>query len=71
MRAAIVAAAAAAPEVVDVELVPLAHDEVRVRVVATGICHTDVAWARGELFSGFPVVLGHESAGIAEAVGPR
>jgi S-(hydroxymethyl)glutathione dehydrogenase/alcohol dehydrogenase len=29
-----------------------------------------VVWASGDLFDGFPVVLGHESAGIVEAVGP-
>ncbi len=39
------------------------------RIVSTGICHTDVAWASGQLFDAFPVVLGHESAGIVEAVG--
>lgn len=69
VRAAVVLESGMNPEVVDIELAPLAHDEVRVRVVATGICHTDVAWAAGELFPHFPVVLGHESAGVVEAVG--
>lgn len=59
-----------APEIVDLELAPLRADEVRVRLAATGVCHTDVAWADGEFFDVFPVVLGHESAGIVEEVGP-
>lgn len=70
VRAAVVRRGGEAPELVDVSLAPLAHDEVVVRLVATGICHTDVAWARGELFPDFPVVLGHESAGIVERIGP-
>jgi S-(hydroxymethyl)glutathione dehydrogenase / alcohol dehydrogenase len=53
-----------------VELPPLEHDEVRVRLVATGVCHTDVAWADGQLIDEFPVVLGHESAGVVEETGP-
>jgi Zn-dependent alcohol dehydrogenase len=69
-RAAVVRAGGTDPELVDIGLAPLAYDEVLVRIVTTGICHTDVAWARGELFDSFPVVLGHESAGIVEAVGP-
>jgi aryl-alcohol dehydrogenase len=44
------------------------QDEVRVKVVATGICHTDVAMRDGPRVSK-PVVLGHEGAGIVEAVG--
>jgi len=45
------------------------RDEVLVRVVATGLCHTDMV-AR---YQGYPVpqpiVLGHEGAGIVESVG--
>ena len=37
--------------------------------MAAGVCHTDVAWSDGDLFSGFPVVLGHECAGVVERVG--
>lgn len=69
VRAAVVAGAGHDPQIVDVTLAPLRDDEVRVRVAATGICHTDVAWAAGELFDSFPVVLGHESAGTVVDVG--
>ena len=43
-------------------------DEVLVRLVASGICHTDIHLCDGGIAS--PVVLGHEGAGIVEAVGP-
>ncbi|MDT0467090.1 MULTISPECIES: NAD(P)-dependent alcohol dehydrogenase [Streptomyces] len=44
--------------------------EVQVRMVATGICHTD-ALVRDEVYpTPMPVVLGHEGAGVVEKVGP-
>ena len=43
--------------------------EVLVRVVAVGICHTDASVRSGELPTPLPVVLGHEGAGVVEAVG--
>lgn len=69
VRAAVVEKSGTAPVIQDIELAPLRFDEVLVRVVCTGICHTDVAWASGELFDAYPVVLGHESAGVVEATG--
>lgn len=44
--------------------------EVLVRLVATGICHTDLSMLRGNLPVPFPFVPGHEGAGVVEAVGP-
>jgi S-(hydroxymethyl)glutathione dehydrogenase/alcohol dehydrogenase len=48
------------------------HGEVSIRVTATGVCHTDLVWAGGTFGPGFdfPVVLGHETAGVVEEVGP-
>ena len=44
-------------------------DEVRVKLVATGVCHTD-AIARDQIYPiPLPIVLGHEGAGVVEAVG--
>jgi aryl-alcohol dehydrogenase len=43
--------------------------EVLVRVVATGVCHTDIVVRDGMLPTPQPVVLGHEGAGIVEKVG--
>src|SRR5689334_44089 len=44
-------------------------DEIRVKVSATGVCHTDLVVRDGLLPTPLPVVLGHEGAGIVEAVG--
>lgn len=44
--------------------------EVRVRIVATGMCHTDLAALAQYLPYPLPAVLGHEGAGIVEALGP-
>ncbi|MBS42649.1 MAG: NAD(P)-dependent alcohol dehydrogenase [Nocardioides sp.] len=44
--------------------------EILVRTTATGLCHTDLAVQHGHIPSPFPVVLGHEGAGVVEQVGP-
>jgi aryl-alcohol dehydrogenase len=44
--------------------------EALVWIVATGICHTDEITRHGDLPMPFPGVLGHEGAGVVEAVGP-
>ena len=44
-------------------------DEILVRIVASGICHTDIGIIEGWVGSEEPVVLGHEGAGIVEQVG--
>jgi len=53
----------------EVTLDDLRGDELRIRIVACGICHTDLAVRDGQLPVPLPVVLGHEGAGIVEAVG--
>ena len=46
------------------------HDEVRVRLIATGVCHTDMAIRDHTIVPmPQPIVLGHEGAGIVEKVG--
>jgi aryl-alcohol dehydrogenase len=58
-------------EVRDVELDDLCPDEVRVRIVAAGVCHTD-AIVRDQVYpTPLPAVLGHEGAGVVEEVGSR
>ena len=44
--------------------------QVRVRLAATGVCHSDLSLARGTLKAPVPVVLGHEGAGHVVSVGP-
>ncbi len=44
--------------------------EARVRVQACGVCHTDLHYREGGINDDFPVLLGHEAAGVVESVGP-
>lgn len=53
----------------EVELDPPRDDELRVRVVGTGMCHTDVLPRAPESLSPPPIVTGHEGAGVVEEVG--
>ncbi len=54
----------------EVDLMPPQRGEVLVRIVATGVCHTDAYTLSGADPEGvFPAILGHEGAGIVEAVG--
>ncbi|MCR6033437.1 alcohol dehydrogenase catalytic domain-containing protein [Nocardioides sp. zg-579] len=53
-----------------VELEGPRADEVLVRIVATGLCHTDVTMASMLPAEMYPNVFGHEGAGVVEAVGP-
>ncbi|XP_029983014.1 alcohol dehydrogenase 1-like [Sphaeramia orbicularis] len=54
----------------EIEVAPPEADEVRIKIVATSVCHTDLYHLfEGMHKDGFPVVLGHEAAGIVESVG--
>lgn len=57
--------------VLDIDLDDPRDDEILVRMLAVGICHTDISAARGRLPVRMPIVLGHEGAGVVERVGPR
>lgn len=56
-------------EMEEVRLDDPRHDEVVVRIVAVGICHTDLAVRDGHIPLPLPAILGHEGAGIVERVG--
>ncbi|EON64038.1 S-(hydroxymethyl)glutathione dehydrogenase [Coniosporium apollinis CBS 100218] len=54
----------------DVEVAPPKAHEVRIQIYYTGVCHTDAYTLSGKDPEGaFPIVLGHEGAGIVESVG--
>src|SRR5512138_2965204 len=53
----------------DIRIEPPRRGEVRVRVAATAICHSDIHAIRGDWLGETPVVAGHESAGVVEEVG--
>jgi S-(hydroxymethyl)glutathione dehydrogenase/alcohol dehydrogenase len=69
-RAAIAWKAGEPLSIETVEVDPPKAGEVRVRIVATGVCHTDAFTLSGEDPEGiFPAILGHEGGGIVESVG--
>ncbi|MEO8740091.1 MAG: Zn-dependent alcohol dehydrogenase [Casimicrobiaceae bacterium] len=51
------------------DLAPLEPGDVLVRIRASGLCHTDLEVIHGSLAYPLPIVLGHEGAGVVEAVG--
>jgi S-(hydroxymethyl)glutathione dehydrogenase / alcohol dehydrogenase len=53
----------------EVELDAPRRDEVRVRVTACAVCHSDVAYAAGAWGGSVPAIYGHEAAGVVEEVG--
>jgi S-(hydroxymethyl)glutathione dehydrogenase/alcohol dehydrogenase len=54
----------------ELELIEPRAGEVRVRMLASGVCHSDLHVRDAEWDRPTPIVLGHEGAGIVEAVGP-
>ena len=70
-RAAIAWAAGQPLEIDEVEVAGPKAGEVLVRMVATGVCHTDAYTLSGRDPEGvFPAILGHEGGGIVEDIGP-
>jgi S-(hydroxymethyl)glutathione dehydrogenase/alcohol dehydrogenase len=69
MKAAILRAPREAMTIETVELNGPRPEEVRLRVAASGLCHSDYHAISGDMGTVFPVVLGHEASGIVEAVG--
>ena len=56
-------------EIQDVDLEGPHAGEVLVRMGASGVCHSDLSIQNGTLMGSFPMVLGHEGAGVIEQVG--
>src|SRR2546423_6404814 len=54
----------------ELHLLPPQAGEVRVRFGASGVCHSDLHYIKGDRICPMPVVLGHEGAGVVEEVGP-
>jgi S-(hydroxymethyl)mycothiol dehydrogenase len=57
-------------EVVTINVPDPGPGEALVRVQACGVCHTDLHYREGGINDDFPFLLGHEAAGVVEAVGP-
>lgn len=69
MKAAVLRAPNQPLSIEDIDLAAPGPREVRVRLSATGVCHSDVHFWDGTFPFQYPAVLGHESAGVVEAVG--
>src|SRR5207248_7630708 len=66
----VVASAKGAPVTIETITVPdPGPGEAVVRIQACGVCHTDLHYREGAINDNFPFLLGHEAAGVVEAVG--
>ncbi len=70
MRAAVLRDGSDQLDIADVEHDDPIGREILVRSVAAGLCHSDYHYLDGTLKRSRPVILGHEGAGVVEAVGP-
>ena len=68
-RAAVLDAVNTPMTIDTVTLGTLAPHDVLVKVMASGLCHTDLEVIQGQLAYPLPIVLGHEGAGVVEAIG--
>src|SRR3954468_7847847 len=69
-RAAVLHEVGAPLEIERVTMTGLRPGDVLVKIRASGLCHTDLEVIQGSLAYPLPIVLGHEGAGVVEAVGP-
>lgn len=69
VKAVVVTAPDATPEVREINLPPLGPTDVRVRIAAAGVCHSDLSMINGTLAPQFPLVPGHEASGVVAEVG--
>jgi len=69
MKAVVLREVGLATSVEDIELRPVGKHEVRVRLVASGVCHSDLSLRDGSIPTLLPCTLGHEGAGIVTEVG--
>lgn len=70
IKAAVVSEVGAQFEIRDnIDLHEVGPTDLQIHMVASGICHSDEAIRKGDASLGYPVILGHEGAGIVEKVG--
>ena len=70
MKAAVLRQVGVPLRLEDVELNGPLTGEVLVRIEAAGVCHSDLHYMTGDLPARLPLVVGHEGAGVVEALGP-
>ncbi|NJP72613.1 Zn-dependent alcohol dehydrogenase [Streptomyces sp. C1-2] len=69
VRAAVLPALGAPPEIAEIDLPEPGPGQVRIRLAAVGVCHSDLSLSDGTMRVPLPAVLGHEGAGTVLAVG--
>jgi S-(hydroxymethyl)glutathione dehydrogenase/alcohol dehydrogenase len=69
VRAAVVHEVGAPFVIEEIELAPTGPHDVRVKMAASGVCHSDLSVQKGTIPFMFPTVLGHEGAGVVVEVG--
>ncbi|MCA6095722.1 zinc-binding dehydrogenase [Streptomyces sp. SCA3-4] len=69
VRAAVLPAVGAPLEITEIDLPAPGPGQVRVRLAAAGVCHSDLSLSNGTLRQPVPAVLGHEGSGTVTAVG--
>ena len=69
VKAVVVTGRDTVPEVRDVELPELGSGDVRVKIAAAGVCHSDLSMVNGVVTTQYPLVLGHEASGVVAEVG--
>ncbi|WP_329342221.1 Zn-dependent alcohol dehydrogenase [Streptomyces sp. NBC_01352] len=69
VRAAVLPAVGAPLEIAEIDLPDPGPGQVRVRLAAAGVCHSDLSLSNGTMRVPVPAVLGHEGAGTVVAVG--
>ncbi|MEV8587403.1 Zn-dependent alcohol dehydrogenase [Streptomyces sp. NPDC051180] len=69
IRAAVLPAVGSPLEITDIELPEPGPGQVRVRLAAAGVCHSDLSLSNGTMRVPVPAVLGHEGAGTVVSVG--
>ena len=71
MKAAVLREVNVPLEVEEVQVDAPGPREVLIRTGASGVCHSDLHYVEGSYSIGKPAILGHEAAGIVEAVGEQ
>ena len=70
MKAAVCRAFGEPLVIEELDLAPPGPGEIRVKVAACAICHSDIHYAEGAWGGDLPAVYGHEAAGVVEETGP-
>ncbi|PHF13067.1 alcohol dehydrogenase, partial [Bacillus toyonensis] len=71
MKALVIPEANSNWEIRDVPTPNILDEEVLIKIKASGLCYSDIHMSRGEWGNEFPIIPGHEPAGVIVAVGKR